>query len=160
MTLTLLLYCLNLFFWNYQNVDITIDISKEIQNDEVVVLSGTIYNDSAKNISFWEIQLFKSLYNRGDINWELVILKEGKQYFIPMATFGKRLPPKLIKLKKNKKYLFEIPVSFKELSTDGFSLLDNIESGYYEVQLIVSLKTPKNTTIKSNIVKCYLSVKE
>ena len=142
---------LNLFFSNYQNIDVTIDISKETQNDEIVVLSGTIYNGSAKNIFFWEIQLFESLY-RGDIHWELVILKEGKQYFIPMVTFGKRISPNPIKLKKNEKYLFEIPVSFKELSTNGYIPLDSIESGYYDVQLTVSLKTPKNTTINSNTI--------
>ena len=43
---------LNLFFSNYQNIDVTIDISKETQNDGIVVLSGTIYNGSAKNVFF------------------------------------------------------------------------------------------------------------
>jgi len=148
------LFFLNLFFCNYQNVYVTIDISKEIQNDEVVVLSGTIYNGSKRNISFWEIKLFKSLY-RGDIHWELVILKEEKRYFIPMISF-KSLPPKVIKLKKNRKYFFEIPVSFKELCTDRFFLLESIESGNYEVQLIVSLRTPRNTTIKSNTIQLTL----
>ena len=69
-----------------------------------------------------------------------------------MVTFGKRPPPKVIKLKKNEKYLFEIPVSSKELSTNGYIPLDSIESGYYDVQLTVSLKTPKNTTINSNTI--------
>jgi hypothetical protein len=155
----LYLCCFNLFFCNYQSVELTIDIPKEIQNEEIVVLSGTIYNGSAKNVAFWDIALFKSLY-RGDTNWNIIIFKDGQQYFIPMAFFGKRSPPKVIKLKKGKKYLFEFSVSLKELSTDGLFSLDSIESGNYEIQLIVSLKTPKNVAIKSNTVKCYLNVKE
>ena len=146
------LFYLNLLFFNYENVNVTIYISKEIQSDKVVILSGTIYNGSTKRISFWETQLFKSLY-KGDTHWDLVILKNGKRYFIPLVFFEKRLPPEVIKLKKNEKYFFEIFVSFKELSTDRFSILDNIKSGYYEVQLTGSLKTPKNTTIKSNKVE-------
>lgn len=157
MKLALSLCCLNLFFCNSQSIDVTIGIPKEIQSDEVVVLSGTIYNGSANNIAFWDIKLFQSLY-RGDTHWNIIIFKDGQQYFIPMMVAGKSIPPKVIKLKKDEKYLFEIPISLKELSIDGFFPLDNIESGFYEVQLIVSLKTPKNTTIKSNMIKCYLNV--
>lgn len=159
MVLTLSLCYLNLFFCNYQNVVLTIDIPKEIQSNGVVLLSGTICNGSAKNISFWDIKLHKSLY-RGDIHWDIIILKEEQRLFIPIVFFGKTIPPKEIKLKKNGKFLFEIPVSLEELSTDGFTPLDSIESGEYEIQLIVTLKTPKNNTIKSNKVKCYFNVKE
>ena len=95
MILALSLCFLSSFFYNYQNIDITIDIPKEIQNREVVVLSGTIYNGSANNIAFWDIQLFESLY-RGDTHWEIIILKERQQFFIPMVVFGKRIPPKVI----------------------------------------------------------------
>lgn len=160
MILALSLCYLNLLFCNYQNVDLTIDFPKEIQSNEIALLSGTICNGSAKNISFWDIQLHNSLYQNDDIHWDIIILKEEQRFFIPMVFFGKTTPPKVIKLKKNERFLFEIPVSFKELSTDGFFPLDNIESGEYEVQLIVSLKTPKDTIIKSNTVKCYLNVKE
>lgn len=159
MVLALSLCYLNLLFCNYQNVDLRIDIPKEIQSNEIALLSGTICNGSAKNISFWDIQLHNSLY-QSDIHWDIIILKEEQRFFIPMVFLGKTTPPKVIKLKKNERFLFEIPVSFKELSTDGFFPLDNIESGEYEVQLIVSLKTPKNTTIKSNTVNCYLNVKK
>lgn len=119
------------------------------------MLSGTIYNGSANNIAFWDCKLFQSIY-RSDTHWDIVIHKDERQYFISTVFFGKSVPPKVIKLKKGEKHLFEIPVSFKELSIDGFSPLDSIESGEYKVQLIVSLKTPQNTTITSNIAKCYL----
>ena len=156
----LFLCCLNLFFCNNQSIDITINIPKEIQSNEVVMLSGTIYNSSVSNIAFWDFQLYQSVY-RGDPNWMIHIFKDGQQYCISTVFFRKSAAlPKMIKLKKSKKYLFEIPVLFKELSMNGFSTLDSIESGEYEIQLIVSLKTPKNTTIKSNTVKCYLNVKE
>jgi hypothetical protein len=157
--MALALCYLNLLFCNYQKVDLTIDIPKVIQSNEVALLSGTICNGSAKNISFWNVQLHNSLY-RGDIHWDIIILKEEQRFFIPIVFFGKTAPPKVIELKKNGKFLFEIPVSFKELSKDGFLSLDSIESGKYEIQLIVSLKIPKNTTIKSNTVECYLNVNE
>jgi len=159
MILSLFLCCLNLTFCNNQNIDITIDIPKEIQNNKVVILSGIISNSSANDISFYDFKLFQSSY-KGDINWNIKILKDKQEYFIPMTIAGKSIPPKVIKLKAGEKHLFEIPISFKELSTDGFFPLDSIESGFYEVQLIVSLKKPKNTTIKSKIVRCYLNVKE
>ena len=158
MLLALSLCCLNLFFCNDQSIDVTIDIPKEVQSNETVLLSGTIYNGSTSNIAFWDCKLFQYLY-RGDTHWDLAIFKDGQQYFIPMVIAGKSIPPKVIKLKKGKKHLFGIPVSFKELSTDGFFPLNSIESGFYEIQLIVSLKTQKNATIKSNTVKCYLNVK-
>ena len=159
MKLALSLCCLNLFFCNSQSIDVTIDVPKEIQSDEVIMLSGTIYNGSANNISFWDIKLFQSLY-RGDTHWHITIFKDGQQYFIPMVVAGKSVPPKVIKLKKGAQHLFEIPISFKKLSTDGFFPLDSIESGFYEIQLSISFKIPKNTTIKSNMIKCYLNVKE
>ena len=137
MRLALSLCCLNLFFCNSQSIDLTIDIPKEIQSNDVVLLSGTIYNGSTNNIAFWDIKLFQSLY-RGDTHWNIIIFKDGQQYFIPMVFAGKSVPPKVIKLKKGEKHLFEIPISFKELSTDGFFPLYNIESGFYEIQLIIS----------------------
>jgi hypothetical protein len=122
------------------------------------MLSGTICNNSANSISFWECKLFQSVY-RGDIHWDIVIIKDEQRYCIPKVFFGKSDLPKVINLKKGEKYLFEIPVLLKELSTDEFSPLNSIESGFYEIRLIVSLKTPRNSTIKSNTVKCYLNVK-
>jgi hypothetical protein len=157
MKLALFLCCLSSFFCDYQDVNVTINIPEEVQNDEIVMLSGTIYNGSAKNIAFWNIELFKSLY-RGDMHWHIIILKEGQQFFIPKVLFNRILPTKVIKLKKNEKYVFEIPISFRELSIDGFLPLDSIESGDYEIQLIVSLKKPQKTAIRSNTVKFYLNV--
>ncbi|NDV80283.1 hypothetical protein D0T57_15170 [Dysgonomonas sp. 511] len=42
--LTLFLCYFNFFFCNYQDIDLTVDIPKEIQSNEVVFLSGAICN--------------------------------------------------------------------------------------------------------------------
>ncbi len=156
----LLLHCLQLLCCDYHNITLSIDIPKEIASNEIVMIEGKLSNESENTISFWDFELFKSLY-RGDNHWNIIICKEGQQYFIPSVIFGKRGNfPKIIKLKKHEKYSFQIPITFKELSTDGFLSINDVESGYYEVQLTVSLKKPKNIDIKSNIIKFRLNVKD
>lgn len=158
MKLGLFLCCMSFVFFDYQNVDVTIDVPKKIKSDEVIMLSGTISNNSEKKISFKEIELLQSLY-RGDYTWKIIILKDGKRFFISEAFFHGP-PKKVIKVKKNKKYSFEIPISIQDSSEDGYFPLGCIESGYYDIQLALRLNSPKNTVVKSNVVKFYLENQE
>lgn len=130
---------------------LAIEISYSQSPNGTFLLNVDIFNKSNHSISLPIFEMFNDSVYCLNPTWEVIIKKDGINYYMPWILCRGEI--KKLRIKRQNKYEFQIPLRFDKISKNAFDFSnENLDYGEYEIMLRVKLLTSK-TDYLSNLIK-------